>query len=236
MQKKNSKRSRPARQIQLSKAENIQTSVLNLTMYRINDPFPPTVRRKLRYADLHNDLQTGTAGIFGTQAVYRLNSLFDPYFTGSGHQPYGFDQIAALYNRYRVDRVSFKITFTNPSLGANINCACSIAPDTTSYLSARDPSVPREWPNAMNAVLSYEGSRTATIQGSIDLHTLCGVPKVKYLSDDRYQGTAATDPSQIAYINIALSGVNGTAANFASTFVELEYEAVFFERITVAAS
>ena len=32
----------------------------------------------------------------------RMNSLFDPDQTGTGHQPYYFDQFAALYNRYTV--------------------------------------------------------------------------------------------------------------------------------------
>lgn len=237
---KNNKRSprnnRKARPQELSKAENIQSAKLNITMFRQNDPFPPMVRRKLRYADLHNDITTGAAGIVGTHARYRLNSVYDPYYTGAGHQAYGFDQLAVLYNRYRVDRASYKITFTNPSLGANINCICTVAADTSSSLTGIAPAASREWPNASNSILSYEGSRTAVLQGAINLHELCGVPRSKYIADDRYQGTIASDPTQDCILTFAVSGVNGTASNYASTFIEIEYEVTFFERITVAAS
>jgi hypothetical protein len=41
---------------------------------------------------------------------FRGNSCFDPDYTGVGVQPYGWDQIAAIYGRYRV--VSSKITVT----------------------------------------------------------------------------------------------------------------------------
>ena len=34
--------------------------------------------------------------------VFRLNSLFDPDFTGTGHQPQGYDNMALQYNRYIV--------------------------------------------------------------------------------------------------------------------------------------
>ena len=43
--------------------------------------------------------------------VFRLNSLFDPDFTGTGHQPQGYDNMALQYNRYIVYGVSIKIEF-----------------------------------------------------------------------------------------------------------------------------
>lgn len=36
------------------------------------------------------------------QAVFRADNIFDPYRTGTGHQPYGFDQWAQLYRYYTV--------------------------------------------------------------------------------------------------------------------------------------
>ena len=38
----------------------------------------------------------------------RLNSLFDPNLSGLGHQPRGFDQLMAVYEKYTV--VAAKIT------------------------------------------------------------------------------------------------------------------------------
>jgi len=41
---------------------------------------------------------TGSLGIY----QWRTNSLFDPNFTGTGHQPYGFDQMKTYYASYLV--------------------------------------------------------------------------------------------------------------------------------------
>lgn len=41
---------------------------------------------------------------------FRCNSIFDPDFTGTGHQPMGHDQIALLYHKYKVVASSISIT------------------------------------------------------------------------------------------------------------------------------
>lgn len=66
----------------------------------------PTPRRAiLRYCDQHT--LTSSSGLLGTW-VYRANSVYDPNYTGTGHQPMGFDQWSILYNHYTV--VGAKIT------------------------------------------------------------------------------------------------------------------------------
>lgn len=62
-------------------------------------PFPRSVSVCFRYADQVSI--TTTAGV-GFQYVFRGNSLFDPDVTSSGHQPYGFDQWSAVFQRYCV--------------------------------------------------------------------------------------------------------------------------------------
>lgn len=41
--------------------------------------------------------------------VWRVNNLYDPNYTGAGHQPMYFDNYAAIYSKYRVNRAT--ITF-----------------------------------------------------------------------------------------------------------------------------
>ena len=48
-----------------------------------------------------------------------MNSLFDPDFTGTGHQPYYFDQFATIYQRYTV--IGSKLTATFTPIPAAIN-------------------------------------------------------------------------------------------------------------------
>jgi hypothetical protein len=64
----------------------------------------------LKYTEL---LTLSMATTVGNQQTMRLNSIFDPNSAVGGHQPYGYDQLAALYNRYRVLRTRWRITFGN---------------------------------------------------------------------------------------------------------------------------
>lgn len=68
----------------------------------------PTQRRAtLRYAT--QSTLTSTSGTMSSH-LFRANSVFDPDYTSTGHQPMGFDQWASLFNHYVV--VGAKITCT----------------------------------------------------------------------------------------------------------------------------
>lgn len=67
--------------------------------------FPATTHTTHRY------IQSGTmVCVAGSLAIqqFRTNSMFDPDLTGTGHQPYGFDQWKTYYGTYMVK--SSKIT------------------------------------------------------------------------------------------------------------------------------
>ena len=53
-------------------------------------------------------------GIGGTPGVYvfRSNSCYDPNFTGTGHQPRGFDQIMTMYQYIAVRECQMEVWFT----------------------------------------------------------------------------------------------------------------------------
>ena len=57
-----------------------------------------------------------------------MNSLFDPDQTGTGHQPYYFDQFAALYNRYTV-------------LGSKLTAEFSLLPSAIATAQPSGPAV-----------------------------------------------------------------------------------------------
>lgn len=78
------------------------------------DPFPAKIRCKLRYSTIVGlDPQVSTPGI----NLFRANSIFDPDYSGAGHQPYGHDQYQALYNHYSVDSSVITMTPTNAQNG-----------------------------------------------------------------------------------------------------------------------
>ena len=59
----------------------------------------------------HSGVQTTTSGRY-TQ-TFRGNGLYDPDYSGVGHQPRGFDQWANLYQAYYVYKVQINIYLGN---------------------------------------------------------------------------------------------------------------------------
>lgn len=85
---------------------------------RFNEILKP-MRVKMKYTD--GVLLTTTTGIGVTTYAFRANSLFDPDQTGTGHQPYRFDQLAAIYQRYRVLKSKITVDWSvgDKTLAAN---------------------------------------------------------------------------------------------------------------------
>jgi len=174
-----------------------------LTNMSALSPIPARFVTKMKYAEA-----TTVTG-FGMQTYrWNLNSLFDPNRTGTGHQPYGMDQLcgpagSTLYNRYRVYRVDYVLTVSNDDY--NIHYAA---------LPANDPTIPinnvseaRENPRCQYAVQN-PGGTLKKIKGSISLASLMGRTAAQYAADDTYAAVYNATPSEIAVLNVYAQGLN----------------------------
>lgn len=78
------------------------------------DPFPNQATAIMRYSEVIS-LNPGIA----TPAAYlfRANSIFDPNFSGIGHQPYGHDTYSSIYNHYCVTSSVITVQSTTSANG-----------------------------------------------------------------------------------------------------------------------
>lgn len=76
-------------------------------------PFPKAIRATLRYCT-YVILDPSVASPNRSYA-FRANSGYDPDLTGTGHQPYGWDQYAALYDQYVVEKSRITVTCMSSS-------------------------------------------------------------------------------------------------------------------------
>lgn len=92
------------------------------------NPFPSMMRNRMRYVD---NILIGTVASSDDANVhyFSCNGIHDPSVSGTGHQPYGHDIVAQLYNHYRVDKAV--ITITPSTSGNQIVWGCAITDDTT---------------------------------------------------------------------------------------------------------
>lgn len=82
--------------------------------------FPSKYKTHLQLTDTLNITQ-GFAGVPQVYS-YRLMSLFDPDFSGTGHQPKFFDQFANLYSNYKVHTAKIYVKFST-SQASNASAA-----------------------------------------------------------------------------------------------------------------
>lgn len=184
-------------------------------------PIPQRYITKMKYSEQF--ITDATTGMY----KFNLNSIYDPNQTGSGHQPYGFDTLATLYNRYRVISCGWRIQVnwqTNqtaqPVLVGAIPANESLLFNTLAEL--------RENPRAKYISQNY-GAESKVLNGKCYIPSLVGRTKAQYMADDRYQATMTTSPNELAILNI-LTGPNGSDSPGSATLqIVLEYTVEFFD-------
>lgn len=164
---------------------------LALTGFRESN-IPDVTAIKFIYEE--NLVLTSSATI--AEYVYRINSLFDPNFTGVGGQPPGFDQWKLLYGIYRVLACKIDLEFCGEN-GFVLGTMCV----ENSSASFADPT-------AMGA-LRYSKSALATnfvparMSMLVRVSDIFGVNDETVLTDDHFAAVVSGNPANVPYLHIA---------------------------------
>jgi len=174
------------------------------TTVNVNKALKPFAQRyitKLKYAE------TIFINSGGPQAYrFRLNSTFDPNFSGVGHQPYGRDELANIYNRYRVISCSYTVSAVDQS-GQYITVCALPSNEQVNTLSLQEML---ENPRAKFIVQAPNASMKM-LKGKVSIPSLVGRTKDQYMADDRYQAQFDANPSENALLNIYVQRLDGGA-------------------------
>lgn len=209
----------------------------NRTIRRYNKPYTKIARMpvaekffaKLRYSDM---LSITTPAIANTPTGYVFQtSLFDPDLTGVGHQPMWRDQMATLYNRYRVHGLSYKLSFKNTQTSlmawAFVKHSNSPTLETSSYTI-------RERGEGKGTMLDALNSRANYINGYMSTGKPHGLTKRDFKQDDSFFGFITANPTKLSYLHIYLN--SALASTVINVQVDLIYYAEFLDRIDVTSS
>lgn len=143
---------------------------------------------------------------FSDQKVFSLNGMYDPNITNVGHQPYLFDQVNALYNKYTVLGAKIKVIL-RPGSTSN-TYAMNVLGEMSQLTSIQYPgSLSLEKPKVKVATFNssasnvYNPSRTMTFYWSAKKEFRTK-DRTELISNADYEGTGSANPAKQAYLYI----------------------------------
>lgn len=183
-----------------------------------NVGIPRYWRGRLRYSDIY---AWTTAGGLDRQ-VYAGNGLYDPDITGIGHQPTGFDQLVAIWSRYRVYSSRIRVDVVNV---AGVPVQVSITPQavSTNFTSTQDAT---QYPGTTWKVLGG----TTTSQDVVTITNRASTKNIFHVSDIKddvaFTGNNANNPQNLWYWHVMIDNPTADALDL-YTYVTIEYACEF---------
>ena len=159
-----------------------------------------------------------------TTRQWRLNSLYDPNYTVTNpgqHQPYGYDQYAVFFQKYRVFSTKVRFEFMNPTNGASqgaipdrdLMVAMWPGPDPTTSLPGSNMNIIGEAAKATHKVLSRKNgsSKRQVLTGFYRMNKLLGVSKKEYNTDQNFEAFSGNNPATTPLLNVLAYNPHNTS-------------------------
>lgn len=184
--------------------------------------FPENFTVTLKY---HENISFNcTTGAVGTYTFF-LNSGYDPNFTGTGHQPLGWDQWAVFYGAYVCTQAKWKLQVLNYSayqavVGTLLDN--NTTPPTTLDALCEQPTAYHRF------VLSQGTTYTQSIQfpeGQVNMGKFFGVKKISDEVQRFGSNSFGSSPSNGCYLH--LFGRDISATGTVPVYVDVEIEQTF---------
>jgi len=193
-------------------------------------PIAPRTLCKMKYCD---SFTTAGSGSLALTHRFNINSTFDPDLSGTGHQPYGRDTYATLYNRYRVYRCDYKIVCTMFTQTG----ACHVGTFASNNVSAMgQKTIFMETPGAKTAIINAQ-NRTVTLRGRVNLANLMGKTSTQYKTDDLTAALSTANPSENAILHFLVEDLGATTGHPLMGYsVELLYHVEWFDQLDLSQS
>lgn len=196
-------------------------------------PFADNYRVRLKYCDR---VQLTTTGSVNTAVGYtfRLGSLYDPDYSGAGHQPYMYDQLTGIYNKYIVEKVEYRVRFRQVAASpiTSLWCGMSLLTDTNSAASAVGDTINeiRERSTALASPLAAvnNAANFKTWKGSVVLRKLFGISEAQYYGDQEdFAALYNANPSRQCFLELFLIDPDSGS----STTVEADVEMIYYAKM-----
>lgn len=208
-----------------TKAYRGRRSSRNFANLSFLSPVPKSIKVRMRYVqDITLDPATGG----GASHIFRANGMYDPDVTGTGHQPYGFDQLMTLFNHFTVVGSKCTARFNNTDSSNIYNVAIGVYDSATSSTASRIWNLERPGTTYTALGLATGGSNLKTLSKTFSTRKYFNIKNPTDVS--RLQGGQVSDPTEQAYFYvIAQASASGTNPGVLDVNVTVDYVAVLQE-------
>lgn len=186
-------------------------------------PMPRMVITKHKYIEqIQINPSIGVTGVH----LFRANDVFDPNFTGTGHQPIGFDQMMVFFDHFKVLKSKIKVAFT-PTASA---CIVGVGIVDQTGFSGTSEAVMEQRGFKWRSIAAAGSEGVCVLKSRVDCPSFFGQKFSGYMAENKYEGTASSSPTEDLFWQIFVGPANGSD-DIPSTFVnvELEYKVAYYE-------
>jgi len=213
------------------KAHKRKSAYSRLSSYTAQATGPQTLVRKLRYSTQTN-VNPGAAGS-AANVFIRANGLFDPEVAVGGHQPLGFDQYMEMYDHYKVlgSKITVQFLAVGSDTGSQSICSISLDDDATANTNI-DNMIEQGLSTWRVQQHSGAQAKPVVLTKTFSLKKYFRNRK----SAESITGSKFADPTEQAFYNISVAGLDATDPNLTKMLITVDYIVSFSERKTLISS
>jgi len=198
----------------------------------IRAPLGQTFKFRSRYIELDLGLDPTTGGVAALH-VFRMNSMYSPNVTTTGHQPMGFDEMMAFYDHYTVigskARISFQNTDTSycQTVYTQLKDSITTTANTVGLL---------ENGACKYTTLSPHGSGGAIKTMTVPCSVARFFGKKSVLEDVTFRGDVSSNAGEEVYLHVGAQSPAGIDTSKVRFTIEIDYIAILTEPKQLAQS
>lgn len=152
--------------------------------------------------------------------VFSLNSVYDPWVSGGGHQPRGLDQIFAMFDHAVV--IGCKVEAWAVARTSPVLLTMEVRDSSTTYVDFRDAME-----NGNTTSVALTSSEAKFMEMNVNPNKFLGVSNP--LSDAQMKNSAVGGPTEQAYLHFYNHNMLADGTNPCDVIIRLTYDVIFVE-------
>lgn len=147
-----------------------------------------------------------------------VNSCYDPLVAAGGHQPFGFDQLIALYKQYRVDGGKIQVRFTNSGTNTAPHI-CQVVLDNDSTINNTLNTRLERTKGLGSKLLLINSNNRKVITTPFSTRKFFNVKNTR--DDHQLAGTSSTNPTLPIYGHVIVQCADNSSATTSGVLTEV---------------